>query len=296
MSDTHSHASASRSRLLVVCLISLTIGSLDIIGAMTAHSLSLFADAGHVATDLIGLGLVLGAIWLGARPAAPARSFGFLRTEILAALANAVILAVVGGLIIFGAIERFGHPAEVQSSTMLVVAIATALLNGLGLLLLRDGSRKSLGVKSAYLEVLGDLAGSISVIIAAIVIGVTGFVAADAIASLLIGGLILARTVSLAREAIDILIEASPHGLDMDRVREHILEAPGVIGVHDLHAWTITSGVNVLSAHVIVHPAVDQADVLDHLCRCLAGVFDVEHSTFQIEVVDRRKMERTDHA
>ena len=151
-------------------------------------------------------------------------------------------------------------------------------------------------MRGAYLEVMGDLIGSVAVIVAAIVIMVTGRVGADAIASALIGLLILPRTWSLLKEAVDVLLEASPKGIDLGEVRSHILEAPGVADVHDLHAWTITSGVNVVSAHVVLDETAHPPTVLDYLCGCLSGDFDIEHSTFQLETSDRRRLETAHHA
>jgi cobalt-zinc-cadmium efflux system protein len=179
---------------------------------------------------------------------------------------------------------------------MLLVAIAGLLVNGVSLWILRRAQGESLNMRGAYLEVAGDLAGSAAVIVAAIVIGVTGWTPADAVASLVIGVLILPRTWGLLRDAVDVLLEATPKNLDMDLVRSHILEAPGVRDVHDLHAWTITSGLNVVSAHVVLDPGADPPAVLDHLCECLAGIFDIDHSTFQLETADRRRVEEIAHA
>jgi cobalt-zinc-cadmium efflux system protein len=151
-------------------------------------------------------------------------------------------------------------------------------------------------MRGAYLEVMGDFAGSAAVIVAAVAIAATGWTQADALASAAIGILILPRTYGLLREAVDVLLEATPKGLDMDLVRSHILEAPGIRDVHDLHAWTITSGLNVVSAHVVLDPDADPPAVLDHLCTCLSGIFDIDHSTFQLEAADRRRLEDVAHA
>jgi cobalt-zinc-cadmium efflux system protein len=179
---------------------------------------------------------------------------------------------------------------------MIAVALIGLAGNGLSLWLLRSAQESSLNARGAFLEVLSDFAGSAAVIIAGLVIVTTGFGAADAIASIVIGVLIFPRTWRLLRDAIDVLLEATPKGLDMGLVRSHILEAPGVTECHDLHVWTITSGMNVVSAHVIVAPEAKPAEVLDHLCQCLAGFFDIEHSTFQIETADRRRLEEVGHA
>ena len=170
------------------------------------------------------------------------------------------------------------------------------LANAASLVVLRDAQRESLAMRGAYLEVMGDLVGSVAVIVAAIVIMTTGWVQADALASVFIAVLILPRTWSLLKEAVDVLLEASPKGIDLGEVRSHILEAPGVADVHDLHAWTITSGVNVVSAHVVLDETAHAPTVLDYLCGCLSGDFDIEHSTFQLETSDRRRLETAHHA
>jgi cobalt-zinc-cadmium efflux system protein len=178
---------------------------------------------------------------------------------------------------------------------MLGVAFAGLLINGVSLWLLRDAQAKSLNMRASYLEVLGDLAGSAAVIVAAVVIAVTGWAGADAVASVAIALLILPRTWGLLRNATDVLLEATPKGVNMDEVRAHILGAPGVTDVHDLHAWTITSGVNVVSAHAVLESDADGAAALEFLRECLSRHFDIEHSTFQLESSDRRRLETAAH-
>jgi cobalt-zinc-cadmium efflux system protein len=178
---------------------------------------------------------------------------------------------------------------------MLGVALVGLLINGIALWLLRHAQARSLNARAAYLEVLGDLAGSGAVIAASLVIVATGWARADAVASVAIAVLILPRTWGLLHDATDVLLEATPKGVSMDEVRTHILDAPGVADVHDLHAWTITSGMNVVSAHVVLEPGAEGAAVLESLCDCLAGHFDIEHSTFQLEFPDRRRLEGSAH-
>ena len=209
---------------------------------------------------------------------------------------NAVLLFGIAIFVLIEAWRRWSAPPEVASGLMLVIALVGLAANAISLVLLRDAQRHSLNMRGAYLEVMGDLAGSAAVIVAAIVISVTGWVQADVVASVLIGLLILPRTYHLLREAVDVLLLGTPKGIDLGEVRSHILQADGVEDVHDLHAWTITSGVNVVSAHVTVKPGADGATVLDELCRCLAGDFDIEHSTFQLETADRRRLEEAGHA
>ena len=242
-----------------------------------------------------GIGLVLLAIWIGSRPASSERTFGYLRLEILAAVVNAALLFAVAAFILYEAWRRISSPPEVASGLMLAVAIVGLLVNGASLWLLHRPQARSLTMRGAYLEVMGDLAGSAAVVVAAVIITVTGLTGVDTLASVLIALLILPRTWRLLRDAIDVLLEATPKGVDMDVVRAHILDAPGVADVHDLHAWAITSGVNVVSAHVVLDPGADGAAVLDFLCECLSGDFDIEHSTFQLESHDRRRLEAGSH-
>ncbi len=292
----HSTARAGRDRLVLVFFLTLTVLIVELVGGLASNSLALLADAGHMLTDVVGIGLALGAIWIASRPANRTRTFGYLRSEILAAVINAVLLFGVAAFVIWEAWRRFAEPPQIATGLMLAVAVIGLASNGVSLWLLRETQTSSLNMRGAYLEVFGDLAGSGAVIIAAIVIAVTGWTAADPIASAAIGLLILPRTFGLLREAVDVLLEATPKGIDMAQVRAHILEAPGVEDVHDLHAWTITSGLNVVSAHVVLDAGADPPAVLDHLCTCLTDIFDIEHSTFQLESGDRRRLEERSHA
>ncbi len=296
MSHGRSAASAAKSRLVAVFVVTLVVMVVQVVGGLASNSLALLADAGHMLTDVVGIGLALGAIWIAGRAPDRSRTFGYLRLEILAAVANAVLLFGVAAFVLFEAWRRLSEPGEIDSGVMLGVALLGLVANAVSLSLLREVQAVSLNMRGAYLEVMGDFAGSAAVIIAALVIAATGWIQADAVASALIGVLILPRTYGLLREAVVVLLEATPKGIDMDRVRSHILEAPGVSDVHDLHAWTITSGLNVVSAHVVLDPGADAPVVLDHLCTCLAGIFDIEHSTFQLETADRRRLEEIAHA
>ena len=295
----HAHesaAAASRDRLVAVLGLSLVILVVEAAGALASNSLALLADAGHMLTDVSGIGLALLAIWFAGRAPTNGRTFGYLRVEIMAAVANAFLLFGVAALILFEAWRRLSAPPEVASGLMLAVALVGLAANGASLRLLRHAQRESLNMRGAYLEVMGDFAGSTAVIVAALVIAATGWGQADAVASVAIALLILPRTLALLRDATDVLLEATPKGIDMDHVREHILDAPGVVDCHDLHAWTITSGMNVVSAHVILADGADPAVTLDALCECLSDDFDIEHSTFQLETADRRRLEERSHA
>lgn len=296
MIHAHSAAGRDRRRLFAVFGISCFVLVVEIGGGLAANSLALLADAAHVFADLGGLALALGAIWIAARPAGNGRTYGLYRIEILAAAANAGALMALAGFILFQAWQRLSQPPEIESGLMLGVALTALVANAVSLYLLRDAQGRSLNMRGAYLEVLGDLLGALSVGVASVVIALTGFRAADAIASALIGLLILPRTWSLLRDATSILLEATPKGVDLGLVRSHICATPEVIDVHDLHAWTITSGLNVVSAHVVIRRDADGGAVLDSLCRCLSGDFDIEHSTFQLEREDRRGVEEHAHA
>jgi cobalt-zinc-cadmium efflux system protein len=291
----HSAAAAHRGRLAAVFAITVAVLVVELVGSALSGSLALLADAGHVLTDGAGIGLALLAIRFAARPATPQRTFGYYRLEILAAVVNAVLLFGVAGFVLVQAWRRLFEPPEVFSGLMLAVAAAGLVANAVSMWLLRGGQRQSLNMRGAYLEVWGDLLGSVAVLAAAAVIAVTGLQAADPIASALIAVLILPRTWRLLREAVDVLLEAAPKGVDLDEVRRHLIETPGVTDVHDLHAWTITSGLPVLSVHVVLERDADAGKVLDGLGACLAGHFDIEHSTFQLEQPEHRGHEGATH-
>jgi cobalt-zinc-cadmium efflux system protein len=270
-------------------VLGLSVGVLvaEIAGAVVTGSLALLADAGHVATDVVGLGLALGAVTLARRPAQGRRTFGWQRVEILAAGANGLLLVAVAGYVVVEAVRRIGSTPEIDSGPVLAVAAGGLAVNLVALALLHRGRDQSLNMRGAYLEVLGDAIGAVAVLVAGLVIALTGWTQADTVASLVIGALVLPRALALLREAGDVLLEAAPRGVDLDQVRAHMLGVDGVLGVHDLHAWTIASGVPVLSAHVVVTDAALDAGhggrVLDALSECLDDHFDVDHCTFQLE-------------
>lgn len=225
----HAHgsaAAASRDRLVAVLGLSLVILIVEAAGALASNSLALLADAGHMLTDVSGIGLALLAIWFAGRAPTNGRTFGYLRLEILAAVANAVLLFGVAAFILFEAWRRLSAPPEVASGLMLAVALLGLGANAVSLYLLRHAQQESLNMRGAYLEVMGDFAGSAAVIVAALVIAATGWAQADVVASVVIALLILPRTFALLREATDVLLEATPKGIDMDHVRQHILDAP----------------------------------------------------------------------
>jgi cobalt-zinc-cadmium efflux system protein len=294
MGAGHTHAPAGgtasagqRRRLAVVLGLTVLMLAAEIVGSAFSGSLALLADAGHMATDAVGIGLALAAVTLAQRPARGRRTFGWQRAEILAAVANGLLLVAVAGYVLVAAVQRIGHPPTIGSGLMLVVASVGLVVNLVSLAVLHAGRESSLNVRGAYLEVLGDALGSVAVIVAAVVIAATGWVTADVVASVAIGFLVLPRAWHLLREALDVLLEAAPRGVDLEDVRAHMVGVAGVLGVHDLHAWTITSGLPVLSAHVVVTEEALSGGhggrVLDALCACLGTHFDVEHCTFQLE-------------
>ncbi|WNO71117.1 MULTISPECIES: cation diffusion facilitator family transporter [unclassified Streptomyces] len=292
---TGTAASAYKGRLRIALTITLGVMVLEIVGGVLADSLALIADAAHMATDAVGLAMALLAIHFANRPAGGNRTFGFARAEILAALANCVLLLGVGGFLLYEAVERFITPAETKGGLAIAFALVGLVANAVSLSLLMRGQKESLNVRGAYLEVLADTLGSLTVLVAATIILFTGWQAADPIASLVIGLMIVPRTLKLLRETLNVLLEAAPKGVDMAEVRTHLLGLQGVEDVHDLHAWTITSGMPVLSAHVVVDPdvldAVGHEKLLHDLQGCVGGHFDVEHCTFQLEPVGHAEHE-----
>ncbi|WP_251152506.1 cation diffusion facilitator family transporter [Cellulosimicrobium sp. Marseille-Q4280] len=298
----HAHGTATgahRKRLAVVLAITLTVMVGEVVGALVSGSLALLADAGHMLTDASGIALALFASWLAARPATSQRTFGWQRAEILAALANGLVLAFVAVTVIVEGVGRVRAPEpDIRAGVMIVVALVGLAANAVGLRLLSAGQAESLNVRGAYLEVLGDLLGSVAVVAAGVAVA-AGFPRADGIASVAIGLMILPRAVLLLRDVAHVLLEATPPGVDLAAVREHMEGVPGVVGVHDLHAWTITSGVPVMSAHVEVEAdrlaRGEGTDVLRRLKTCLSGHFDVDHCTFQIEPPDMRRTESSAH-
>jgi cobalt-zinc-cadmium efflux system protein len=303
MGAGHSHGTAAgrhRGRLLAVLAISGVVLVAEVIGGLLTGSLALLADAGHVLTDMAGVALALGAVSLAQRPATPRRTFGYARAEVLAAVVNAVLLLAVAAFVLSEGVRRWLDPVEIEAGGMLVFGVVGLAGNLVGLALLHTGSKERLNVRGAYLEVLADAAGSVGVIVAAAVVGLTGYHRADALVSLAIGLFILPRTWHLLREAVDVLMEASPKNVDLEHVRDHILEASAhVRGVHELHALTVTSGLPVLSAHVVLDDECfsdgHAPQILDELQGCLAGHFDVEHSTFQLEPAGHADHEHRHH-
>ncbi|MBA2463416.1 MAG: cation transporter [Nocardioidaceae bacterium] len=295
MGAGHGHGAGraqDRSRLRIVLVVTVTVVVVELVGAWRSGSLALLADAGHMVTDAVAVALALSASYVATLPATSRRTFGYHRAEILAALVNAVVLLGVCGYLVWEGVRRLLDPEPVEAGPMLVFAVVGLLANLVSLLLLHSRSTESLNMRGAYLEVLSDLVGSVLVVMAAGVMMLTGFERADPIASLVIAALVLPRSYSLLRDAVEVLLETTPGGLDLDDVRDHLEEVPGVVDVHDLHAWTITSGMPMLSAHVAVTEEMlaerGVGPMLDEFSECVAEHFDIEHATFQIEPAGHR--------
>lgn len=292
-------AGQRRGRLLGVLAISAAILVAEVVGAMLSGSVALLADAGHLLIDSGGVALALVAITVAARPATPERTFGLVRAEILAAAVNAAVLLGLGVFVLYQAVVRLAYPPELATGPMLVFGVVGLVGNLASMLLLIRVQGESLNLHGAFLEVVADTLSSLGVIAAALVARFTGFTRADAIVALLIGLLILPRAFRLLRAAVDVLLEATPKGVDLGEIRRHIMAVSHVRDVHDLHAWTLTSGMPVLSAHVVVDRGCfadgHAPQLLDALQDCLAGHFDVEHSTFQLEPDTHAQHEQPAH-
>jgi cobalt-zinc-cadmium efflux system protein len=295
MTAAAAHVGRLRIALGITCVVLVS----QVIGSVLTGSLALLADAGHVATDAIGLLFALVAVRYAQRPATAERTYGFVRAEILSAVLNAVLVLGIGLFILVEAVQRWRSPQPVNGTLMLAFAVLGLVANGIALTMLHGARESGLTLRAAYLEVFGDLVGSAVVIVTAIVIAATGYDRADSIASVVIAALIVPRAISLLRDAIDVLMEATPRGVDLADIRMHITDVDAVIDVHDLHVWTLTSGMPVLSAHVVVDDEALRAHgsgpILDRLGECLAEHFDVEHCTFQIEPVGHSDHEGTLH-
>ncbi|MDY0909349.1 cation diffusion facilitator family transporter [Microbacterium sp. CFBP9034] len=294
----HDHASAqeggirgaSNRRLLAFSLaITTVVMIVQVVGAALSGSLALLADAAHMFTDAAALVIALVATAVAARPANDRRTFGYQRAEVFGALVNGIILIALSGWVAVEGVQRLLDPGDVEvaGGLMLVVAVVGLVANAVAMWLLSSAQRRSINVRGAYLEVLGDLIGSAAVIVAAVVIVTTGWVQADAIASLFIAAMIIPRAVGLLREVVSVLAESVPQGTQVRDIREHIRSTPGVVDVHDVHVWQLTRGAPVFSAHVVVDDAAMRdgraSAILGDLQTCLSQHFDVEHSTFQLE-------------
>ncbi|HWP49066.1 MAG TPA: cation diffusion facilitator family transporter [Candidatus Limnocylindrales bacterium] len=281
-----SATSRNRRALLITFGLTLLYSLIEIIGGILTNSLALLADAGHMLADVGGLALALFAAWMSQKPATPAKTYGYYRVEILAALINALGLLLLSFYILYEAYQRFQAPPKVASLPMLVVATLGLLVNLIGIWNLREGAKESLNVQGAFLEVVSDLLGSMGVIVAGLIMWKTGWYYADPIFSMLIGLFILPRTWKLLTQTINVLLEGTPTHIDVSAVEQEMLKVPGVTAVHDLHIWTITSGIEALSAHIVLGETIEPqaaSKVIETLAARVKEKFGINHITIQIE-------------
>lgn len=283
MHPGHTPSSRHKNRLWIVFGLTSCFLAVEVIAALATGSLSLLADAAHMLVDAGGLLMSLLAVWFAERPATPAKTYGYYRVEILAALVNGVVLCLLSVGILIKAYERLWAPPHVPAVPILLVATLGLVVNLVGMGLLRSGAGESLNVRGAYLEVLGDAASSAAVIVAGAVIWATGWAIADPLASLAIALLILPRTWTLLRQAVNVLLEGAPPHLDVSEIESALCAAPGVQRVHDLHVWTLTSGREAMSAHVVVAPDAAKDRILEDLHVILHARFGIDHTTIQVE-------------
>lgn len=294
MSTQLSVTAKNRRALWITFGLTFTYFVVEVVGGLVTNSLALLADAAHMLTDVGGLGLALFAAWMSQKPATPRRTYGYYRVEILAALTNAVILFLMAFFILYEAYRRFREPPEVASLPMLAVAAVGLVVNLIGIGLLRKASGESLNMQGAYLEVVGDLLGSVGVLAAGLIMLTTGWWYADPLFGVGIGLFILPRTWGLMVQAVNVLMEATPAHINLAEVEKAILDIEGVTAVHDLHVWTVTSGIDAMSAHVVLTPSVSPS-VSEVVAERVAGVvkksFSIGHTTIQVERADRRASE-----
>jgi cobalt-zinc-cadmium efflux system protein len=283
----HGHAGGDRKKLGLALAVTVAILAVQVLGAVVSGSLALLADAGHVLTDVAGLTLALVASRLAGRPMTDLRTWGYLRAEVIAAAAQAAVLLAVGGYILVESVRRMVTAPNVESGSMAIFAAIGLAGNAVAIAILAGSRGHNLNMRAAFLEVVSDALGSVAVLVAAAAIWLTGWYRADAVASLLIGALIVPRTLRLLRDSVDVLLESTPKGLDLLAVRRHVLAVPHVQAVHDLHASQVAAGLPVFSAHLVVDDSCFHdghlTGLLDEVQACLAGHFDVEHSTIQFE-------------
>ncbi|MDQ1531674.1 MAG: cobalt-zinc-cadmium efflux system protein [Microbacteriaceae bacterium] len=301
MAHQHGPSPANRGRLTAALAIGSSILLTEIVGAAVTGSLALIVDAGHMLADVGGLAVALLAAALATRGVTSKRTWGYARAEVLAATAQAAVLLAVGLFVLVEGVRRLISPPEVPSAGLLLFGIIGLAGNLVSIAVLAGDRRANFNLRAAFLEVVNDALGSVGVILAAVVIALTGWQRADAVAGIAIGVLILPRTFILLRETVDVLLEAAPTGLDLDAVRGHLLAQEHVLEVHDLHATQIATGLPVLTAHVTVEEECFAdghiREILDSLQACVAEHFPVavEHSTFQLEPAAHQGHENTPH-
>ena len=274
---------ANRTRLWRVMLLTGIYLLVEVVGGLLTNSVALLSDAGHMLTDVASLALALLATWFATREATPQKTYGYYRLEIIAALLNGVTLLALSAWIIFEAIGRIQHPPVVQGIGMLIVAVGGLVVNLIGASWLHHGHEHSLNVRAAFYHLIGDLLGSVGAVIAGILILTVHWYLADPVLAIVIAVLIIISAIGLVREAVDVLLEATPAHISLDEVRAALADMQTVQRVHDLHVWTITSGMYALSCHVTVDPPAFSADTLQNIRHLIHIRFGIAHQTIQLE-------------
>lgn len=291
----HENVASQSGRLRIALAITLLVLLAELVGGFAANSLTLLADAGHMLTDVAALGLTLFVTWFSRRPETPKRTYGYLRLEIFAAFLNGGALLVISALIIWEAVTRIRQPEPVAGGLMLAIALVGLVANVISARTLHPASESSLNLRGAYLHILGDLLGSVGTVIAAVVIRTTGWRQADPIASIIVSLLILRSAWALVRESVDVMLESTPSHISLGAVRAQLEAIPGIEAVHDLHVWTVTSGVIAMSTHAIVREPERHQHVLEHVLDAMR-LFGIQHVTVQIEQQEMYERELHLHA
>ena len=285
--NTTSAGNKYNKSLKIVFSITLVYFIVEVIVGFMSNSLALLSDAAHVLTDVAGQVLALFAIWMASKPRNSKKTYGYLRTEIFSALINAIVLIFISGYILYEAWQRFQDPPKVAGFSMLIVASIGLIINLISMKILKSGSEESINIKGAFLEVVADMLSSIAVIIAGIIILSTGWLLIDPIISALIGLFILPRTFGLLKESVDILLEGVPKDVNYDTVEKYISKNPGVDSIHDLHIWSLTSGVNALSGHIIMKPETtitEMNDIIFEIKKGLNSSYKISHTTLEVHI------------
>ena len=285
--NTTSAGNKYNKSLKIVFSITLVYFIVEVIVGFMSNSLALLSDAAHMLTDVAGQALALFAIWMASKPRNSKKTYGYLRTEIFSALINAIVLIFISGYILYEAWQRFQDPPKVAGFSMLIVASIGLIINLISMKILKSGSEESINIKGAFLEVVADMLSSIAVIIAGIIILSTGWLLIDPIISALIGLFILPRTFGLLKESVDILLEGVPKDVNYDAVEKYISKNPGVDSIHDLHIWSLTSGVNALSGHIIMKPETtitEMNDIIFEIKKGLNSSYKISHTTLEVHI------------
>lgn len=285
--NTISAGNKHNKSLKIVFVITLSYFVVEVIVGFISNSLALLSDAAHMLTDVAGQALALFAIWMASKPRNSKKTYGYLRTEIFSALINAIVLIFISGYILYEAWQRFQDPPKVAGFPMLIVASIGLIINLISMKILKSGSEESINIKGAFLEVVADMLSSIAVIIAGIIILSTGWLLIDPIISALIGLFILPRTFGLLKESVDILLEGVPKDVNYDAVEKYISKKPGVDSIHDLHIWSLTSGVNALSGHIIMKPETtitEMNDIIFEIKKGLNSSYKINHTTLEVHI------------